>query len=364
MKVITIGRSHENDITINDERVSRNHLQIVQDNNGNVSAVDLGSTNGTFVNEQRITGTVQLQPNDTVKIGNTALPWQTYFMAKQPQQQLVQQSINQSIPVIDPPKPKRTVWYIAASVAVLLLVGGGITWKVYHDKEQKKIETEALKKKNLEEEVKNAETEATNARIAATEASEEAEKAARKAAESKSEKDLEYAKKMKAEAESKQKLAIDKENEAAKYKEERDTALAEKKKAEQERDSAKAKAKQAEVDADKKKKELSKERDAANETAKQLLQDAFDENFPKLKTVFYPNKYYVETAKKLGYSVAEDKAKAKIESEFKKADNAGKKKIIDAIKTVLNKQNTDEATEKAKTETVKQAVKTDSVSKP
>ena len=76
MKVITIGRSTENnDIVVNDEKVSRNHLQMVMDDNGNYSVVDLGSTNGTYVNGRRISGEVRLQPNDEVRIGQTVLPW-------------------------------------------------------------------------------------------------------------------------------------------------------------------------------------------------------------------------------------------------------------------------------------------------
>ena len=134
MKVITIGRSQDNDIEINDVKVSRNHLQIVQDDNGNYSVVDLGSTNGTFVNGQRTTGEVRLQPNDEVKIGNTTLPWQSYFMSKeQPPEQP---------PVIEKPKPKRTVWYIAAAAALLLLIGSGIALKVFFDRNQERREAE------------------------------------------------------------------------------------------------------------------------------------------------------------------------------------------------------------------------------
>jgi hypothetical protein len=145
MKVITIGRSQENDITVNDERVSRNHLQIVQDDRGNVSAIDLDSTNGTFVNGQRVTGTVQLQPNDTVQIGSTKLPWQTYFMAQQPQP--VPQSINQPIPVATPPKPKGKIRLIVAMAAlVLLLASGGEYWKISHDKKVKTEQAEQAAK--------------------------------------------------------------------------------------------------------------------------------------------------------------------------------------------------------------------------
>jgi aspartyl protease family protein len=79
MKVITIGRHPKNDVTINDSKVSRHHLQIIQDDVGNFRLADFGSTNGTFVNDAKIRGEIPLQPNDMIRIGQTVLPWQSYF---------------------------------------------------------------------------------------------------------------------------------------------------------------------------------------------------------------------------------------------------------------------------------------------
>ena len=83
MKVITIGRSTgNNNIVINDSKVSRSHLQIINDDNGDFYAIDLDSTNGTFVNGTRISGKVQLHKGDIVVIGNTTLSWEKYFNPK------------------------------------------------------------------------------------------------------------------------------------------------------------------------------------------------------------------------------------------------------------------------------------------
>jgi aspartyl protease family protein len=82
MKVITIGRDPNNDVVINDEKVSRHHLQLIQDGT-NYRIVDLGSTNGTFVNNRKITSETTLAAEDSVLIGNTVLPWQTYFTQAQ-----------------------------------------------------------------------------------------------------------------------------------------------------------------------------------------------------------------------------------------------------------------------------------------
>ncbi|MDR2065263.1 MAG: CD225/dispanin family protein [Prevotellaceae bacterium] len=79
MKVITVGRNPANNVVINDPLVSKNHCQIIQDDYGNFSLVDNNSTNGTFVNGQRRQGQMRLNPSDIVRIGNTTLPWMSYF---------------------------------------------------------------------------------------------------------------------------------------------------------------------------------------------------------------------------------------------------------------------------------------------
>lgn len=79
MKVVTIGRNPDNDVCINDPYVGRHHCQIVQYDNGTYAIVDMGSTNGTYVNGKRIFGEAQLQPYDTVSLGPNQLPWMNYF---------------------------------------------------------------------------------------------------------------------------------------------------------------------------------------------------------------------------------------------------------------------------------------------
>lgn len=80
MKVITIGRSTEgNDVIIDDPWVSRHHFQIVQDDNGSYRLADFGSTNGTYINGQKVSGEVDLDENDIIRVGNTIIPWRQYF---------------------------------------------------------------------------------------------------------------------------------------------------------------------------------------------------------------------------------------------------------------------------------------------
>jgi pSer/pThr/pTyr-binding forkhead associated (FHA) protein len=64
---ITIGRSNDSDVCIPTDEISRHHakLQVVPDG---VMAEDLGSANGTFVNNQRVHGTVMMKPGDELRL--------------------------------------------------------------------------------------------------------------------------------------------------------------------------------------------------------------------------------------------------------------------------------------------------------
>src|SRR5919112_3110443 len=64
-----IGREGT-DIVLADPEVSRRHAAIREDDGG-IAIEDLGSTNGTFVNDRRIEGTESLKDGDEVRLGNT-----------------------------------------------------------------------------------------------------------------------------------------------------------------------------------------------------------------------------------------------------------------------------------------------------
>jgi predicted component of type VI protein secretion system len=64
----TIGRDANNVVTINDAEISRKHAKMELRGSSYVIQ-DLGSTNGTFVNGNRITGMQVLNPNDIVSFG-------------------------------------------------------------------------------------------------------------------------------------------------------------------------------------------------------------------------------------------------------------------------------------------------------
>src|SRR5215218_8299139 len=64
-----IGREGT-DIVLPDPEVSRRHAAIREHGDG-VAIEDLGSTNGTFVNDRRIEGLEPLKDGDSVRFGNT-----------------------------------------------------------------------------------------------------------------------------------------------------------------------------------------------------------------------------------------------------------------------------------------------------
>lgn len=64
----TLGRKPGNDIEINDDGASRAHAEIYCES-GMIVITDLDSTNGTFVNRERITKPRTLQPGDQIRIG-------------------------------------------------------------------------------------------------------------------------------------------------------------------------------------------------------------------------------------------------------------------------------------------------------
>jgi len=69
--VVNIGRRLENQLVIDDPRVSRNHAQL-RAIKGRFVLFDLNSTGGTFVNGQRTTQTV-LYPGDVISLAGVAL---------------------------------------------------------------------------------------------------------------------------------------------------------------------------------------------------------------------------------------------------------------------------------------------------
>jgi pSer/pThr/pTyr-binding forkhead associated (FHA) protein len=72
---LSIGRSRESDIFLEDLAVSRLHASIVNTGNGSYALKDEGSANGTKVNGQMVNKyqTYPLQEGDRIQLGQTVL---------------------------------------------------------------------------------------------------------------------------------------------------------------------------------------------------------------------------------------------------------------------------------------------------
>ena len=244
-EIIVIGRGAESNFVANDGSVSRQHAQII-DYGTYYTVVDLGSTNGTFVNGRRVTSETTLHAGDVLKVGNVVVPWE----------QLVQ----------PPQKQKKAKVLLAILIPVIafLLVGGGVTaYLIYRygqnstqkaEKEKqeyiedytrkinenKDLDNELNQEKNAKKALEQQKKDLDAARKQAEKDKEEANKEAEKAR-----KDAEKARK---EAEKAQQDAEKARKEAENTKKESNTKVVEVKKEAEEKAQKKEEDKKAELD--------------------------------------------------------------------------------------------------------------------
>ena len=68
----TVGRDEKNFIVCDMDNVSRRHAQVVH-RSGKFFVRDLGSTNGTYLNRARVTGSIVMKRGDRLQVGNTVM---------------------------------------------------------------------------------------------------------------------------------------------------------------------------------------------------------------------------------------------------------------------------------------------------
>ena len=75
--ILAIGRSPDNQLVVNDPQASSHHAQIGPDTQGYL-LTDIGSTNGTFVNEQRLVphSPRLLNAGDVIRVGGTKFTYE------------------------------------------------------------------------------------------------------------------------------------------------------------------------------------------------------------------------------------------------------------------------------------------------
>lgn len=69
---LALGRSMDNDVVLTDDFASSHHARLSPSPSG-VVLTDLGSTNGTFLNDTRVTEPRALHPGDQIRIGRTIM---------------------------------------------------------------------------------------------------------------------------------------------------------------------------------------------------------------------------------------------------------------------------------------------------
>ena len=72
---VTLGRSRQSDIMVDDPNVSRSHAEI-RPRGGSWVVSDLNSTNGTRLNGRRLQGAEVLKPGDEIELGTSLLTFE------------------------------------------------------------------------------------------------------------------------------------------------------------------------------------------------------------------------------------------------------------------------------------------------
>lgn len=69
---LTLGRSPDADVLLDDPYASEFHLRLVSEDD-RLTLHDLGSTNGTYLNGRRVTNPVVLRKSDSLQVGKTVI---------------------------------------------------------------------------------------------------------------------------------------------------------------------------------------------------------------------------------------------------------------------------------------------------
>jgi pSer/pThr/pTyr-binding forkhead associated (FHA) protein len=117
---LTLGRSTECDVSIPSDEISRHHakLQVVPDG---VMVEDMGSANGTFVNNQRVHGGTLMKPGDELRLDTVR------FMLMSPGMEAHSTPVPRAEPATVAPARKSAgngLWIAAALIAAAVIALG------------------------------------------------------------------------------------------------------------------------------------------------------------------------------------------------------------------------------------------------
>ena len=316
-EIIIIGRDQTCNFIVDDSSVSRNHAQII--NYGtHVCVVDLGSTNGTFVNGVKVSSENSLHPGDELKVGNAVVPWEQ---------------------LVDPSKggkggKKTWVWILIVGI-VLLILGAAVAayflW-IRDSLEKSKKENEELYEEVITGAKKKQETDSLL--IAARDTA----NLVRQKAQAEIEKNEKKNETLKAENE---KIKKDSEKEAAKAQKEKDEAKKAKEAAKKEKDDAikaKEEAEKAKEEAEKAKEEAEKAKEEAEKAKEEAENIKYESILPVLNAL--EKEDLEDVCRDLGIVFNVQKpAKEALKEEFWNGTNDTKNKIAKALKAKQKSAN-------------------------
>jgi hypothetical protein len=119
---IGVGRSNDNDICIPIDEISRQHARLQSAASG-IVVEDLGSANGTFVNDKRVHTPTHLQPGDEVRFDTIRFLLMSPALEAQHATAAARAEAN-----VVPARSSRGLW-IAAAIVVVLAVA--VAWLRY-----------------------------------------------------------------------------------------------------------------------------------------------------------------------------------------------------------------------------------------
>jgi pSer/pThr/pTyr-binding forkhead associated (FHA) protein len=120
-----VGRLPECDVPVDDENVSRRHAQLESTESGQVTLRDLGSRNGSWVNDQQISTAVTLQDGDRVRFGDVTF---TFRSAASRQAEASTETVALSKEALQQASHATVTWKVSA--ALTLVRGDGAEFGV------------------------------------------------------------------------------------------------------------------------------------------------------------------------------------------------------------------------------------------
>lgn len=144
-RILKIGRDPSNSFILTHRSISRFHVEVFINEVGQVFITDLNSSNGTFINGNRLSGSALLEPGDILRLGiEKPIKWQKWTseasqITNQPN--LENSILDESYPNPQTGMQKFKKYIIILGVIILLLASLFVVLrKIEQNKEEKKTQ--------------------------------------------------------------------------------------------------------------------------------------------------------------------------------------------------------------------------------